>query len=252
MKIIFAIAKNTFREAVRDKILYAILGFAALFILSSLFVGQLSRGDIVPVKSFGLAGIYIFGLVASIFLGSSIIYKEIERRTLYFVLAKPVSRANVILGKFFGLLAAVALTTIFMAIIYEGVIFYQRGGFDYGAILAVLFQIMEESLFIALLIFLSSIIPPLTSTICAVIILFVGHLTPSALAEAKLVGGISHKFISLLYYVLPNLEKFDIRNFVVHNSPIPGSVGIIAFCYALLYTILLLYCAILLFNRREL
>ncbi|MEK7507795.1 MAG: ABC transporter permease, partial [Patescibacteria group bacterium] len=153
MKIIFVIAKNTFREAIRDKVLYAIVGFAVLFILSSLFVAQLARGDIVPVKSFGLAGIYIFGLIAAIFLGSSIIYKEIERRTLYFILSKPVSRSQIILGKFFGLLAAVALTTLIMTIIYECVIFYQSGTIDYIGFIAMMFQIMEEAIFIALLIF---------------------------------------------------------------------------------------------------
>ncbi len=252
MKIIFVIAKNTFREAIRDKVLYAIVGFAVLFILSSLFVAQLARGDIVPVKSFGLAGIYIFGLIAAIFLGSSIIYKEIERRTLYFILSKPVSRSQIILGKFFGLLAAVALTTLIMTIIYECVIFYQSGTIDYMGFIAMMFQIMEEAIFIALLIFLSSIVAPLTSTICAIIILFVGHITTSALAEAKLVGGLSYKLIAFVYYVFPNLDKFDLRSFAVHNIPLPQSPGIIAFGYAILYSGVLLYCAHLLFKRREL
>jgi Cu-processing system permease protein len=252
MNIILAIAKNTFREAIRDKILYAIFGFAALFILSTLFVAQLARGDIMPVKSFGLSGIYIFGLIASIFLGSSIIYKEIERRTLYFILSKPVSRTQIIIGKFFGLLGAVALTTILMLVAYEFVIFYQSGSFDSGAILAVCFQILEEMLFIALLIFLSSIIAPLTSTICAIIILFVGHLTTSALVEAKLIGGISYKAITAVYYIFPNLDKFDIRTLVVHNSPLPGSLGVIAVAYALVYSGLLLYCATIFFKKREL
>ncbi len=252
MRIIFVIAKNTFREAIRDKILYAIVGFAALFILSSLFVAQLAHNDIIPVKSFGLTGIYVFGLIAAIFLGSSIIYKEIEKRTLYFILSKPVSRTQIIMGKFLGLLAAVALTTILMTLVYEGVILYQGGGFDYGALLSTLFQIMEEALFTALLIFLSSIMAPLTSTISAIIILFVGHLTASALAEAKTVGGISYKFISFIYYVFPNLGKFDIRAFIIHGTPPPSSLGIIAFCYALFYSTLLLFSACILFKRREL
>ncbi len=252
MRTIFIIAKNTMREAVRDKILYAIVGFAALFILSSIFIAQLSRGDLVPVKSFGLAGIYIFGLIATIFLGSSIIYKEIERRTLYFILSKPVSRAQIIIGKFLGLLTAVALITLVMAIIYEGVVFYQSGSFDYAGLLAVLFQIMEEAIFIALLIFLSSMVAPLTSTICAIIVLFIGHITTSALAEAKLVGGISYRFFAFIYYVFPNLNKFDLRNLAIHNIPLPKGLGIIAFGYALLYSGALLYCAHLLFKRREL
>ncbi|MEK7508016.1 MAG: hypothetical protein AAB602_02960, partial [Patescibacteria group bacterium] len=89
-------------------------------------------------------------------------------------------------------------------------------------------------------------------TICAIIILFVGHITTSALAEAKLVGGLSYKLIAFVYYVFPNLDKFDLRSFAVHNIPLPQSPGIIAFGYAILYSGVLLYCAHLLFKRREL
>ena len=252
MRNIYVIAKNTFREAIRDRILYAILGFGLVFILLDLFIAGLSLGDWVMIKSFGLAGIYIFGLIITIFLGSSIIYKEIERRTLYFVLSKPVSRRDLILGKFSGLFAAISLTTILMAAVYAALILYVGGGFDYGGLLAVLFQILEQALFVAVLIFFSSVAAPLTATLCGTMILFVGHLLTPVLANAKQIGGLIYKFILFLYYIFPNLEKFNLRNSVVHQI-IPSFESILLIIgYALLYSVILLVAANILFGKREL
>lgn len=248
----FVIADITFREAIRDRILYAVLGFGMLFILSDLFVAKLALGDFVIIKSFGLAGLYIFGLAITIFLGASIIYKEIERHTLYFVLSKPVSRSDVIVGKFLGLFAAVFLTTLLMTLIYLAVVLYQGGGFDHGGLLAIFFQIAEEGFFIALLVFFSSFTAPLTSTISALMLLFVGHLLNSVLDNARQIGGLTYRMAGLFYYLLPNLEKFNIRNSVVHGVLSPPSAILLTIAYALLYSVLLLYCAVVLFKKREL
>ncbi len=252
MKNIIVIAKNTFREAIRDKVLYAILGFAALFILSDLFISEIATGDIVPVKSFGLGGIYIFGIITTIFLGSSIVYKEIELRTLYFVLSKPVSRASVLLGKYIGLLAAITAITLLMTAVYLAVVFYESGQVDYRGLVAVLLQIMEQGLFVALLIFLSSALAPLTSTICSIMLLFVGHLIGPAAHESKTIGGAAAKLVSFIYYVFPNLEKFNVRNLVAHDAAIPASLIMLSLLYAVIYSAVLLYLANLLFKRREL
>jgi Cu-processing system permease protein len=252
MKNIIVIAKNTFRETIRDRILYGILGFGVLYIFLDLFLAKLALGDNVMIRSFGLAGIYVFGIVITIFLGASIIYKEIERRTLYFVLSKPVSRSQVVLGKFLGLFAAVTITTILMAVVYVGVIFYQTGIFDWSALIAVALQIIEQGFFIALLIFFSSVAAPLTSTMLATMILFSGHLLDSVLANAKHIGGVTFILVQALYYLLPNLQKFDVRGLVVHNIQISAQGVLIAFIYALIYSILLLFVAGKLLERREL
>src|SRR3989344_142371 len=111
MRNILAIAKNTFKQAVRDKILYGIIIFALLFLGSTVVLSSLSLGeDIFIIRSFGLAGIYLFGLVITLFLGASMIYDEVERKTSYFLLAKPVSRTDIIQGKFLGLVAAIGIT----------------------------------------------------------------------------------------------------------------------------------------------
>src|SRR3989344_2376510 len=119
MRNVLVIAKNTFKQAIRDKILYGIIIFALLFLGSTVVLSSLSLGeDIFVIRSFGLAGIYLFGLVITLFLGASIVYDEVERKTSYFLLAKPLTRGDIINGKFLGLLGAVGTTTLLMTVAY--------------------------------------------------------------------------------------------------------------------------------------
>lgn len=252
MPKVLVIAENTFRETIRDRILYGIVAFGVLYILFTLFLAKLSLGDLVMIRSFGLAGMYVFALIATVFLGASIIYKEIERRTLYFVLSKPVSRRDVVLGKFFGLFAAVALTVALMAVIYIGVILSQGGGFDAGGLLAIFLELLEMGLLIALLICLSAVVAPLLATICAVIIIFIGHLLDTVLANTEQMSASTRALVQFLYYLLPNLEKFNVRNLVVHAVHIPAAEVFWSFTYALLYVVVLLALANFFLKRREL
>ena len=114
MDKIFVIAKNTFKETIRDRILYGIVIFSVIFLVSTLILGSLSLGeDIYVMRNFGLAGIYFFGLIITLFLGASLIYKEVDKKTIYFVLSKPVTGSDVIMGKFLGLFASIAISVLF-------------------------------------------------------------------------------------------------------------------------------------------
>ncbi len=254
MRRILSIAINTFRSAIRERILYAVLGFAVLYLLFTIFLGTIALKDLPMIKSFGLAGIYFFGLIITIFLASSVIVKEMETRTLYFVLSKPVSRLEFILGKFLGLLLAVAVTTLVMLVIYLGVVAYQGGGFDWGALLATLFELLEIALIIAFSIFISSFSTSLSATIYTTIVVFVGHLLCSLLDNAKRehISGWAYSLLSFVYYVLPNLEKFNLRNLVVHNLAIPLGSLLAAAGYGLVYIALLLYVSYEIFKHKEL
>lgn len=253
MKTIIVIAENTFKEAIRDKILYGILGFAILYLLLTLFLSKLSLEELPMIKSFGLAGIYIFGVLITIFLGASLIFKEIERRTLYFVISKPVSRTKVILGKFFGLYAAVVLTTAVMTIFYLLVISYKGGGIDEGGLLAVVLELFELMLLTAMLTFFSAIMAPLLATISAIMLLFIGHLINEAVETLQAeVGGLTAQILSSLRFLLPNLEKFNARNIVVHGLSIEPAAVLAAIVYAVIYSALLLYLASIFFKKREL
>ncbi|MDP2598898.1 MAG: ABC transporter permease subunit [Candidatus Liptonbacteria bacterium] len=252
MKNILVIAKNTFRETIRDRILYGILGFSFLYVAFAVLLAKISLGEIVILKSFGLAGIYIFGTIITIFLGASIIHKEIERRTLYFVLSKPVSRLNIVFGKFLGLFCAIVLVTVVMTVVYLSVIFFNGGGFDTPGLLAIFFQILEMGVFTALLVFFSTIATPLTATIATVMIVFGGHSMDAVLRTAAQIGGPFYRFIQGVYYIFPNLDKFAIRNLVVHQISIPGTAIISTVIYAVLYATILLYLANYFLKRKEL
>lgn len=253
MSKILVISKNTFRETIRDRILYAILGFAILFILSTILFGSISLGeDLKIIRDFGLAGIYIFGLIITIFLGTTLIYKEIEKRTIYTVLSKPISTLDFILGKFLGLFLSVTLTIIFMTAVYLIVVAAKGGGFDWRGVLAILFQLFEMMVFIALTILFSSFARPFAAIIYSVLILYIGH-SFSLMVKYGLKSGGIFKYISVtLYYLLPNLEKFNIRNLVVHNQSVSPAQVFLAFGYALLYTIILLILANEALKRQDL
>ncbi|OGY99843.1 MAG: hypothetical protein A2945_02515 [Candidatus Liptonbacteria bacterium RIFCSPLOWO2_01_FULL_52_25] len=252
MRVILVIAKNTFRETIRDRILYGILGFSLVYVAITYLLAKISLGDPVVLKSFGLAGIYFFGSIITIFLGASIIYKEIERRTLYFIFSKPVSRLQLVLGKFFGLFAAVTMTILIMAFVYFEVMFYSSGSFDTPALLAILFQILETGVLVALLVFFSTITTPLTATIIAVMALFGGHSFSSVLRTAHEIGGPLYGFVQSIYYLLPNLEKFDVRSAVVHGVSFSATSILITIAYAVCYATVLLSCANFFLKRKEL
>lgn len=254
MKNIISITKNTFKETIRDKILYGILAFALLFLLSTVFLGSISLGeDIKIIKDFGLAGIYVFSLIITIFLGTSLIYKEIEKRTLYVILSKPVSIQEVIVGKFLGLWLSILLNVSLMSIIYLIIVRIKGGGFDLLSLISILIMVFELAIFIALTIFFSSLTTPLAGTIYSIIIVYIGHSLEMLKKYAEKYGSdISQFFGNAIYYILPNLEKFNFRNSVVHDvQPRTGEI-IYPIIYSALYCIVLLWLAVITLKKRDL
>lgn len=249
---IFVVAKNTFKESVRDKVFYALFAFAFIAITFTLFLGSISLDESLHVvRSLGLAGIYLFGLLITIFLGTSLMYKEIERRTLYFILSKPISHGQVIVGKFLGLFASVALSIVGMGLVYLGVVWYSGGGFDKLGLLAVFYEILEIGLLIALSVFFSTFSKPLPSMVYALLIIYIGHSLGMLVDFTKKGSVITHDFVQGLYYVLPNLEKFNIRDLVLYNGSPSLAATLLVVLYASLYTIILLAAGSILLQKRE-
>src|SRR5213080_3943675 len=119
------IAANTFREAVRDRVLYNLIAFALLLSGAAILVGQISIDiERLVVINLGLTAVSLFGIVISIFIGIGLVSKEIEKRTLYTVLSRPVRRWEFIVGKFFGLAGTLAVNTFFMAIGFFAVLVF--------------------------------------------------------------------------------------------------------------------------------
>ena len=248
---IFVVAKNTFKESVRDKVFYALFAFAFIAITFTIFLGSISLDESLHiVRSLGLAGIYLCGLLITIFLGTSLMYKEIERRTLYFILSKPISHRQVIVGKFLGLFGSVALSIIGMAIVYLGVVAYSGGGFDRLGLLAIFFEILEIGLLIALSIFFSTFSKPLPSMVYALLVIYIGHSLEMLVDFTKRGSVLAHNFAQGLYYVLPTLEKFNIRDLVLYNGAPSFAATLLVITYAAFYTIILLAAGSLLLQKR--
>lgn len=150
MKQILIIAQNTLRETIRDRILYSILGFSIMVIAASLLAGSVSLDqDIRVIQNFSLMSVLIFMLVITVFLGSQMMFREIERKTIYITLSKPVSREQFYLGKFFGLTATVSLAVLTMSIVFMSVLYF-KGYREFSSIVwAVIFMLFEVPILVA-------------------------------------------------------------------------------------------------------
>lgn len=253
MKNIFVIAKNTFRAAIRDRILHGILVFAFLFILFTVFLGSISLGeDLLVIRSIGLAGIYLFGMIITIFLASSLISLEIERRTLYLILSKPVSVSELLLGKFAGLFAAIVLIVLCMAAVYLGVVGYKGGGFDAASLQAIIMQLYEVGLFVAIIMLFSTVATPFAATIYGILALYIGHSLSILLQYVQYRAAPLKVAANIVYYLVPNLEKFNVRNTIVHHMPVSVGMVVLAGLYAALYAVVLLYLAKHLLAKKDL
>jgi ABC-type transport system involved in multi-copper enzyme maturation permease subunit len=253
MRNIFVIAKNTLKLEIRDKILYGIIIFGLLYIFFTLFLSDLVLKELPMVKSFGLTGIYFFNAIIALFLGTTSFFKDVDRKVVYFILSKPVSRAQFLLGKFFGLCMVLFFATVILSVAYLGLILYEHGGFDALGLLAIAMQFLEMALFLAFAIFVSTFSSSLLSIVYTSGVFFLGHVVSSLLSAAKQIGlgGIKLVLVEILYYVFPNLEKFDARDLAIHAVAMPFTEFALAVAYAAVYIILLLSAAIWIFEKKE-
>ena len=215
LRRVLAIAGNTYRENIRDKILYNLILFALIMILSSLVLGQLTLGNEDKViLDLGLSSISIFGMLIAIFIGIGLVYKELEKRTVYALLAKPVHRYEWILGKYLGLLftllvnLAVMTVGLALAMLYTGGI--QAGGY-LRLLPAVYLIFLSLALITALALFFSTFSSPALSALFTFFLWVIGHFGNDLLVSANSRNRHPVKWLCrVLYYVIPNLSNFQI------------------------------------------
>jgi ABC-type transport system involved in multi-copper enzyme maturation permease subunit len=248
-----AIAGNTFRETMRDKIFYNLLIFYVAMVSISILLGSLSIGeDVKIIKDIGLSGMAVFGALITIFTGISLINREIDRHTIYTVLSKPVSRAEFIIGKFAGLSSLVAVNLVLMSFCLLLVLFGVTGKLDFSVLLPLPFLFLEFLLLSALAIMFSSFSTPTLSAIFTLSIYVLGHLSPE-LREISIAGeNLFTSITYLIYRIIPNLENLNIREEVVYSMQIDWSILIYSIMYGLIYTAVLLTSSIYIFGRRDL
>lgn len=250
---ILTVAKNTFREAVRDKILYVLLFFAAVAIVGSKALGWISIGqDIKIVKDICLASMSVFGALVAIFVGTSLLYKEIDKRTLYTILAQPIHRFEFVLGKYFGLIAVLAIVILVMTAVSSVYILLLGGSLEYVYFLAVLLIFWKLLLVTAFALLMSSFSSPILGAVIVFSAYVFGHATGVFLdLPPQFDGTWTKEILEVIYYVIPNLGNFDIRAEAANGVPIAPAYVLFVLGYGTAYTAVLLLLAAVAFENKD-
>lgn len=249
---IAVIALNTFRETVRDKLLYSLVGFAGLVIAASLLAGSVSLGqDVRVIQDFSLTAMFVFLLIIILFIGTQLLRREVERKTIYLVLSKPISRESFFLGKYFGLCLTVTVSALIMAVIFFSLLYYKTHVFPAAALWAVGFLILEAWLLTAVGLLFGSFASPISSAIYTFTLALIGHSSTTIWQVAEKAPSVLSYLLKFIYFIFPNLEKFNLRNEVIFNFQPDLTQILLVIGYFVGYTTVLLILGILAFRRHE-
>lgn len=259
MTKILAIALNTYKEAVRNKVFYIILLFAVGLLLMSLLLASLALGeDDRIIKDVGLSAINAFGLLISVFVGVNLVYEELDKRTLYTIIASGVSRTQFILGKYLGLFLTIVVNVFIMGFLLVLLVgFWPNSNVTPSLIFAIFLFAFEMMVVTAIAVLFSSFSTPVLSAMLTAMCWVIGHMSEDLWSWSQRLmeqGSVAFaRFLQFLYYILPNLEIYNIKNQVVYREDI-GQLGNYIFLYpfaAVLYTGILLCITILSFAKRD-
>ncbi len=249
---IVAIALNTFREAIRDRILYLLLVFALIVIGVSRLLSLLTVGNEEKIiKDVGLSAISLFGVLTAVFVGVSLVFKEIERRTVYTLLANPVRRWQFLVGKFLGLLTVLVMNVGLMSLALCGLLLF-RGESPLPLLPAIVLILIELVVITAFALLFSSLTNPILAALMTFAVYVMGHLTWSLqLLRAKLEGGLAVGLCDALYWILPDLERLNLKAEVVHGLPVEAGFLTLGVLYGVSYSIVVLGLACVAFGRKD-
>jgi ABC-type transport system involved in multi-copper enzyme maturation permease subunit len=256
LRRVAVIALHNFKESVRERVLYNLVVFALLLIGAAILFGRISVGvEQIILVNLGLSSISVFGLLMAVFIGISLVSKEIERRTIYNILSKPVRRPEFIVGKYFGLLGTLAVNTAIMTAGFYLALFYDKGRLEPSDLIsleAVYMILLQLALVVGLALLFSCISTPVLSAVFTICLYVIGNF----LSDFRWFGQETHsalieKLTTVFYYLLPNFGDFNFIAQAAHGTSIPGYLVLSNSLYALLYVTILLSGAILIFEERE-
>ncbi len=254
MRLIY-IALNTFKESIRNKILIGVLLFSVLIIVSTMILVQLTIGQWMKITvDIGMGSISLFGNLMAIFLGINLVAREIDRKTVYTIVSKPIKRYEFILSKYLGLILTIFINVILMLIILLLILkYYVRYDVPYlGIVQAFYFLILEFMIISAFAIFFSTFSTPIMSAAFSLTLWFIGHLLSDLKFWSQKSGNEMFKFlINAIYYVLPDLELLNIKSNIVYQITADSNYIFWVSCYAILYSFLLLVAAVLIFEKKD-
>lgn len=251
---IWSIAANGFREVIRDRILYFIGFFALLMLIAVRLLPEISVGTHQKIfLDLGLGAISLLGAIVAIFVGTGLINKEIEKRTVLILIPKPLSRAEFIIGKHLGLSAVLGVMLTCMTLVYLLLLSWTQVNYQaFPLIIAIVFLILELALLVAVAIAFGVFTSSILATLLSFGIYCMGHISKDLLKLGAISKNESIASITqTLYLLLPDLERFNLRNDAVYGL-LPNVDTLLSNAtYGILYTALLLGISILIFSRRQ-
>ncbi len=256
MTRISAVALHTFKESVRERVLYNLIVFALLLMGTAILFGSISVGiEQIILVNLSLSSMMVFGLLIAIFIGIGLVSKEIERRTIYNILSKPLRRAEFIVGKYLGLLLTLVINTAIMAAGFYLTVFYQKRHLEWSDLIpleAIYLILLQFVLVVGLALLFSCISTPILSAVFTLCLYVIGNFSSDIRwfgEETK--SSLVQSITTALYYLLPNFSDFNVIAQVAHGERVPGYLLLSDSLYALLYATILLSAAILIFEERE-
>ncbi len=256
LRRIASIARNTFREAVRDRVLYNLVLFVLLLTGAAVFIGELSDGqERKIIVDLGLSAIMLFGVFIAIFVGVGLVYKEIERRTVYAIFAKPVGRGEFLVGKYLGLCLTLLVNVIVMGTGVSLALLYVSRGLDPLALSiwpAILLIYVELMILTGVALLFSCFSSPALSALLTFFIFIIGHFSADLKGLASSMGSMGARWLfRSLYYLLPNLSNLTFITPAAHGQMPNAAYAGASILYSLIYIAVILAAATLIFSRRN-
>ncbi len=251
---IIAIASNGFREVIRDRILYVIGLFVLILVLASRILPPIAvSADEKIFLDLGIGGISLLGAIVAIFVGTGLINKEIEKKTVLILVPKPITTTEFIVGKHLGLSTVLFVLVAVMTITYFALMAMLGINFPLSSLLvAIAFILLELALLTAVAMTFGVFTSSILATLLSFGVYIMGHLSRDLLELGRITEnpGIE-KITKALFLILPDLERLNLKNEAVYNIlPSTGEL-ISSLIYAILYIILLLTISIVIFSRRQ-
>jgi len=253
MGVIGVIAVNAFRESLRDKILYNLVLFAGLLIGLSVLLADLSITEHHKIiADMGLASINLIGVIIAIFIGISLVNKEIERRTIYTIMARPISRTAFILGKYAGLTLTLFVNLSIMLAVFLATLLLYRMPISASLLQAVALIFVEILVVTAVALVFSTFSSTTLSAILTLGMYVIGHLTADIRSLASNSESVAAKaLVNVFYYLVPNLEMLNIKGQAAVGLLVTPQYLTLAIAYGMLYVAVLLSAACWIFRQRD-
>jgi Cu-processing system permease protein len=253
MKTIWLIGKNTYREIIRDRILYGLIVFAVILIAMSLALGQLSYAEQARISvDYGLMGIHLSAILLSIFVGSTLVARELDKRTIMTLLSHAVTRREFLLGKYIGML--LVLTVVLVALFFILLLILTQIDFAVSWSLPIVLwgTVLESMILLAITLFFGVFTSSLMAVSFTLGMFLIGHwIGDLKFFAEKSESTLFKTFSEIVRYVVPNLERFNWRAHVTYGETIPGSAILEASIYGISWAAFFLILGMIIFRRRD-